>query len=132
MSQENVEVVRLYYAATNRADDDAVRALLAPDFVADASRRLIEPGVWRGRDQAIEAALRVREAWGSLQVEPEQLIPVGDRVVAIVQNRAMGKSSGVSVESRTGQVWTVHNGQLVRFEYFGTPDEALEAVGLRE
>ena len=132
MSQENVEIVRRYYEATNKGEHDSVAELMAPDIELDASRRRIEPGVWRGREEVLEAARKVRDAWQSLSVEPEELIPVGDRVVALVLNTARGKASGAAVESRTGQVWTVRDGKLVRFEYFGTPEEALEAVGLAE
>jgi ketosteroid isomerase-like protein len=132
MSQQNVELVRSYYEAVNRGDEEAVERMIAPDFVADASRRLIEPGVVYGREAAAEAAARVRDAWEVLILEPEELIPVGDRVVAVVHNRARGKASGVDVESRTGQVWTVRDGLIVHFEYFGTRAEALEAVGLPE
>ncbi|MDX6668317.1 MAG: hypothetical protein QOK04_1697, partial [Solirubrobacteraceae bacterium] len=51
MSQENVEFVRAFYAALDRGDDSAWE-LLPPGFILDASRRLIDPEVVRGRDKA--------------------------------------------------------------------------------
>jgi ketosteroid isomerase-like protein len=130
MTEATVHIVRHYYEAVNRADDEAVRELFSEDVVADASRRLVEPGVWRGRAEVMAAAAQVREAWDTLVLVPEELIPSGDRVVAVVLNKALGRNSGVAVESRTAQVWTVREGRITRFEYFGTPEEAFEAVGL--
>ena len=128
MSAANVAAVRSYYEAFNRGDDEAAEAFLAEDIVVDYTRRLIEPGVARGREAAIAASERIREAWGELSVEPEELIDRGDRVVAVVISRARGAASGAETSSRTAQVWTLHDGRAVRFEYFGDPEEALETT----
>jgi ketosteroid isomerase-like protein len=132
MSEENVELVRRYYAALNRGDQETVRELLTEDFVTDTSRRPVEPAVLRGREASMTAAAAVREVWEELIVEPVELIPSGDRVLAIVDNRGRGRSSGAAVESRTGQLWTLRDGKLARFEYFGTREEALRVLGLSE
>jgi len=133
MSEKNVEIVRHYYEALNRGGPEEANALVAEDFVADASRRPVDPEVLSGRDEALAAALRVYETWGkSLRVEPEELIPVGERVIAVVRNRGRGPTSRAKVESKTAQVWTIRGGKLARFEYYGSKEEALEAAGLSE
>ena len=44
-----------------------------------------------------------------------------------------GKGSGIEVKRPTAKVWTVPDGQVVRWEYgFKDGIEALEAAGLRE
>jgi ketosteroid isomerase-like protein len=129
MSAENVAAVRAYYDAFNRGDHESAYAFLAEDFVADYSRRSIEAGIARGREQAIAVAEAVREAWGELSVEPEELIERGNRVIAVVANRARGAVSGAEIGARTAQVWTLRDGKAVRFEYFGSREEALEATG---
>jgi ketosteroid isomerase-like protein len=53
MSEENVEIVRRVYVALTQGDGDTLRDLAVPEFVVDFSRRLVEPGVLRGRDEAI-------------------------------------------------------------------------------
>ena len=40
--------------------------------------------------------------------------------------------TGIEVSMRFVHVWTVREGQIVRFRGFGTFDEALEAVELRD
>ncbi len=128
MSAANVAAVRSYYDAFNRGDHEAAEAFFAEEIVVDYTRRLIEPGVARGREAAIAASERVREAWGELSVEPEELIDRGDRVVAVVVSRARGVTSGAETSSRTAQVWTLRDGKAIRFEYFGDPEEALDAT----
>ena len=124
----NLEAVRTYYDAFNRGDHEAAEAFLAEDIVVDYSRRPIEPGVAQGREEALAAVARVREAWGEISVEPEELIDRGDVVIAVVVNRARGAASGAEISSRTAQVWTLRDGRAVRFEYYGSRDEALEAT----
>src|SRR5687767_10006681 len=124
----NLAAVRSYYDAFNRGDHEAAEAFFAEDIVADYSRRSIDPGVAHGRAAAIEAAERIREVWGEISVEPDELIERGDTVTAVVVNRARGAASGAQVSSKTGQVWTLRDGRAVRFEYFGTPEEAFEAI----
>jgi hypothetical protein len=52
-------------------------------------------------------------------------------VVAIVEFLARGRD-GIEVSMRFVHVWTVREGQIVRFRGFGTFGEALEAVGRQE
>src|SRR3954468_17499170 len=54
MSQENVEIVRAFYAAYNRGDLDAVLNDLAPDFTLDWSRAM-------GPQRGVYGADRVRQ-----------------------------------------------------------------------
>ena len=129
MPGEDVELVRRYYEAMSSGDLEAAAAFLAPDVEADFSRRLVEPGVARGREAVMAAAARVREAWADLTVEPEELFEFGERVVAVVHSRGTGRGSGASVDACTAQVWRVREGLAVHWEYFGSKTQALEALG---
>jgi ketosteroid isomerase-like protein len=55
-----------------------------------------------------------------------------DRVVAVIRQRGRLRGTGSWVELRFGIVCTLAEGMIQRMEAFTTPDEALEAVGLRE
>ena len=46
--------------------------------------------------------------------------------------QARGRSSGVRVEERLYEVYTLRNGRILRFDEFSDRDAALEALGLRE
>ena len=135
MSEENVEIVRRAYAALTRGDGDTLRDLAAPELVADFSRRLVEPVVVRGREEAIASYLsETREAWDDWPVwEPQELIDAGDKVVAFIRSSARGKGSGVEVEAHVWNLWTFRDGTPVEWKYFGDDKAAaLEAAGLEE
>jgi ketosteroid isomerase-like protein len=135
MSEENVEVVRRAYAALTRGDGDTLYDLASPEFVLDFSRRLVDPIVVRGRDEAIAFFLsQSREAWdGWPEYEPQELIDAEDKVVAFIRTSARGKGSGVEVEAHVWNLWTFRDGEPVEWKYFGDDQAAvLEAAGLRE
>ena len=134
MSQENVEIVRSLYALFDQGDYDAAWDLVPTGFVFDFSRRLIDPVVLRGRDQARAFAEREGEGWEGVNGwEPIELIDAGDKVLAFIRTSGRGKSSGVEVEAHVWNVWTFRDGKPVEWTYFGE-DRAVarEAVGLEE
>jgi ketosteroid isomerase-like protein len=134
MSEENVEIVRRAYIALTRGDEETLREMVGPEFVVDFSRRLVEPAVLRGRDEALAALGQIREPWDDWPVwEPQELIDADDRVVAFIRTTARGKGSGVEVEAHVWNLWTFRDGKLAELTYFGDDRAAaLEAAGLSE
>ena len=134
MSEENIEIVRRVYVALTQGDGDTLRDLAVPEFVVDFSRRLVEPGVLRGRNEALAFLSQIRETWDDWPVwEPQELIDADDKVVAFIRTGARGKGSGVEVEAYVWNLWTFRDGKLVEVSYFGDDQAAaLEAAGLRE
>jgi ketosteroid isomerase-like protein len=53
---------------------------------------------------------------------------VADRVVAVVRGHGRGRASGVELETRFCQVWTVRPGTVVAMEEYPTREEALASV----
>ncbi len=135
MSQENVEIVRHMYALLTRGDP-AVAELVAPDFVLDFSRRLIDPFVFRTRDELRSVLEREewRETWSGWPTwDPEELIDAGDKVLAFIRFGGRGKASGVEVDVRIANLWTFRDGTPVEVKYYGEDrSSALEAAGLPE
>jgi ketosteroid isomerase-like protein len=50
----------------------------------------------------------------------------------VILFRGRGRGSGVEVEARFYEVYTVRDGRTVRWEEFSDRAEALKAAGLRE
>jgi ketosteroid isomerase-like protein len=69
---------------------------------------------------------------GEWELEVEEYIDAGERIVAIINQRGRSTASRIPVEMRFAQVWTLQDGQGIRMEMYASPDEAIEAVGLRE
>ena len=57
---------------------------------------------------------------------------MGDRVVVTVRFRARGRGSGIEVDARLYDLFTLRDGKIVRMDQFAEQSEALEAVGQRE
>jgi ketosteroid isomerase-like protein len=132
MSQENVEVVRRFYAAWSREEFPGPSELMDPGIEYVNPARAVEPGTRRGLAAFSRAVEKVFEAWETYHMEPEQFRAVGDRVAVVTRYRARGRGSGVEVEGRESALWTVRDGKVVRYAWFHEPAEALEAVGLSE
>ena len=124
MSQENVEVVRSIYGAW--AEDRSARAFIAEDVEYVNPHDAIEPGVLHGR----RSFARIRDAYDDVRVVPERYVEAGDDDVVVIARLEVG-TRGLNTETTQGYVWTVRDGQAVRFRWFNDPAEALAAVGLQ-
>ena len=135
MSQENVEIVKALYDAFERRDNESPFDVYDAEIIWDASR-FAPPGmsgVFHGHEGVRTFFGRWLDAWETIDFEIQRVIPAGEDVVVIVRQTNRGRASGVEIEQGPyAQVWTLRSGRVVRFTYFGTPEEALEAVGLRE
>jgi ketosteroid isomerase-like protein len=72
------------------------------------------------------------EAFEDFRLEPQEVLDLGDRTIGVVRMSGHGAGSGVPVSQVVFQAYSFRNGLVVKQEDFGTLDEALEAVGLRE
>ena len=127
MSQENVELIRRIYDAWGR--EESARDFIADDVEYVNPSYAVEPGTRRGR----RSFAVVRDTYADFAPRVERLIDAGsDEVVVLARYAASGVGSGVPVEGEHGYVWTVRDGLAVRFQWFHSHREALEAAGLRE
>jgi ketosteroid isomerase-like protein len=136
MSQENIDVVRRVYAAAVRGDNEAAFELYAPDIEWDvtpspAAQLGLEP-VYHGHEGVRRFWRDYLSAFERLDFELEELIDAGDRVLAVVHERALGRHSGIAFDNPVFAVWTLRDGEIARMRVYLDRDEALEAAGLRE
>ncbi len=133
MSRENVEVVRAMWAAYARGDFQASLAAYTEDTVWDDTRYRPDGGVHLGRDALVDLVRTWRGTWEDYEAEAEQLLDAGgDRVAAVLRETGVGKGGGVELTNRWGIVVTVRDRKIAHTIVYRTPEEALEAVGLRE
>jgi uncharacterized protein len=132
MSQENVEIVRRMYDAY--ADNDFKTALAYLDPAIELSQPASEPGAgtYHGHEGVIQALTTWTGAWDNYRIEVDELAGFGDRVLASTRHRGRGKGSGVEVEQRIFQLWTIRNDKIVQATMYYEKGEALKAVGPSE
>lgn len=127
MSEENVELVRRIYDAWGR--EESARDFIAADVEYMNPAYAVEPGTRRGR----KSFSAVRDSYDDFELQVERFIdPGGDDVIVLARYTGSGRGSGVPVAGEHGYVWTVRDGLAVRFRWFQSHREALEAAGVSE
>jgi uncharacterized protein len=129
VSQENVDLVRASWEAFVRGDFEAALEPLSPDVKFDFTN-LPDGGVLVGRDGVFEGMRRWVSSWESYEMELDDFIDAGDRVVVLFRERGKGRGSGVETVSHPGAVWTVEGGSVVRMQPFSSRADAFAAAGI--
>jgi ketosteroid isomerase-like protein len=136
MSRENVEVVRGIYEAVTQRDGATPFEAYAEDIVWDISNSgradLMMKRVYHGHEGVRQAWRESVSVFGEVDLEVDELIDAGDRVLAVVHDRVVGRASGAPVEAIHFAVWDLANGKVTRLRVFDDRQQALEAVGLSE
>jgi ketosteroid isomerase-like protein len=89
-------------------------------------------GIYHGHEGLRTLFGNFHEVWGEIEYGYEELIDVGQHVVAVVRRHARGRASGVGLEAPFALVWTVREGKVIRVVWFLRREEAFEAAGLQE
>ena len=93
---------------------------------------LMEVGEYHGHAGIRRYVSDLSDAFDWIRPEARDLLDAGDLVVGVGQVHYRGKESGVESNSPAGWVFRFRNAKLLRFRAFRDPDQALEAVGLRD
>jgi ketosteroid isomerase-like protein len=128
MSQENVDLVRRFFATALAMGDRESMEEAHTDFVWNP----VEESASQGHAAFRACLTRWESAWDDYEATPEEFLDMGDRVVATLHFRGRGRGSGIETEARFYEVYTVRDGKIVRMDEYTTRAEALEAAGLRE
>ena len=133
MSQENVEIVRRWWAGFNKDG-------LPPFDLCDERIEIRNPeefpitGPYHGHDGVRQWASDAWEVIDEIRVEPEEILEVGegDTVVAVLRTSGHMRHTGLPAKVQRAAVVTMRSGKLAHAQGYLTKAEALEAVGLRE
>jgi ketosteroid isomerase-like protein len=72
------------------------------------------------------------EEWSDMRVPGGRFIEVGERVLVLVRQSAVGKRSVVPINNVDAWVFSIGNGRIVRWETYWDPTDAKRALGLEE
>ena len=122
MSEQNVEIVRRFLAA----EMDEALALADPGIVWNP----IEESPEQGHDAVRASAVRWKSEWDDYELIPEDFADMGDCVLATVRLRGRGRGSGIEVDARFFDLYTLRDGKIIRMDQYAEESEALAAVGL--
>jgi len=71
------------------------------------------------------------DAWESYSVELGEFLDAGDKVVVLLNLRAVGAGSGIEVAREDAMVCTIEDGLTTRLDYFNSAHQGLRAAGIQ-
>jgi ketosteroid isomerase-like protein len=133
MSEENVEIVRLWWTGFNEHRippldlcDEQIEIGILRDFPVQ--------GPYHGHEGVRRYAHHMFEVIDDPRVELEEIIDAGEGKTIVTVQRALGRMRHTRLKAnfRWAAVWTVRAGKVVQAQGYRTKAEALEAAGLSE
>ena len=126
---EIIDALRQAYEAFNRGDIPGCLKALDPDIEWIEPAEFVGGGTYHGHAGVTQYLSQSRQAWAEIHSEPEELIPIGDKVVVFVHATVRPKGSDEIRERRLADVYTIHEGKAVQMQAFIDRQEALKYAG---
>jgi hypothetical protein len=130
MSRANLDAFEKGNDAFRRGDWDAIAATIDTHILVRADPRWPEQRFY-GREAVIAFWRGLWESWGP-DARVEEVLDLGDRLLARWRFIIRGQHSGVEGEQRISAIQTYREGQVILVEYFLEHEQALEVLETRE
>ena len=132
MSQESVNVVKGMYEAFGKGDMPGVLAALdsrvewweAENFIyADGNPYVGPEAVLTG------VFARIGGEWEEFEVAPEEILDAGETIIGRGYYSGTNKETGRRVRAQFAHLFTLSDGQVVKFQQYTDTAQFLQAVG---
>jgi ketosteroid isomerase-like protein len=127
MSQENAEVVRGLFSALDTQDWEVALGVFDPEVEWSPME-----GTFHGPEGVVTSLAEWLGPWDEHSIDAEEITEVGSDVLAVIHLTGRGTGSGMEIDQRFFQVYSVRDGRIVRMVEFVERGPALEAAGLSE
>jgi ketosteroid isomerase-like protein len=131
VSQEDIEVVRDQFAATNDRDFERAMAMYADDVVLVAAQgeAAVNPGTYRGKEAVGRWFGDWLQAFGrDYHFEIDEARELEDLIFIHATHGGSGRASGVEVQGENSYLYRVRDGKIAALGFFATREEALAAA----
>jgi ketosteroid isomerase-like protein len=129
MSDDNVEIVRRMWDAFLAGGVEAGLPYLANDVEWDGTN-LPDGRVGKGHKAVLDHVARWADTWDEWTVDVEQIRGVqGEKVLVFIRERGRS-SSGLEMDERHAELYTVSDSKVVHRVGFSDPRDALAKAGL--
>jgi ketosteroid isomerase-like protein len=126
MDGMDTDVARLRhaYSALGRGDESAALGMLAEDCEWRESAELPDAHVFHGREEVAEFLREFLEPWERFEQAIEDVAVEGNRIGLAIHLTAVGRASGVELDTRYAHVWTMRGGLGIRVDAYRDPEAA--------
>ncbi len=128
MSEENVAAVRSAFEVFNARDVDGLVRLSTPDSEWLPFRAQLEGIVYRGHQGIHQFVSDMDDDWDGFRIDPLEFHDHGERVAVIGRITAVGRGSGVKIDSIAGFLFELSRARISRIRSYSDPKAALEAL----
>jgi ketosteroid isomerase-like protein len=126
MSQQDVDTIKGAYDAFARQDIPGVMEAFDDAIEWDVPDSVPWGGSYRGKEEVGRFFGTLGEQLDELNVEPQEYIDAGDKVVAT--GRHHGHVKGQPFETRFAMVWTMSGGKAVAFKEYSDMAPIVKAM----
>jgi ketosteroid isomerase-like protein len=128
---DDFDVVRRAWAATNRKDLAGLRRELHPQIVTVPFGAAMEGKSYRGPDAVVDWLRdEILASWEMFEVHPEQFERVDDKLLVTGRWHARGLGSGVQLDIQASWVMEVRDGRIAYWQTYTDHEQARRDVGL--
>lgn len=126
--ERDVEIIKELYAAFEKRDEKRIVLLFSREIEIIQSTELPWGGHYRGHS-GLTDFLKNLLAHVDSRVVIETFIDAGEHVVAVGQTIGTTRATKIEFDVPVVHVWTVHEGEIVRFQPFIDNATMLAALG---
>jgi uncharacterized protein len=127
-----IEVLKQFFAALNRNDMHGITTYFDPQIVRIEPEGFPTAGTYRGIAEVQEHLTKGRGTWAEGTCEPEKFLTKGDKVVVYLHVWVRLKDSLDWVDGRFADGFVVRNGKITHYLSFGERLDALKWAGIEE
>ncbi|MEA2443411.1 MAG: uncharacterized protein QOJ12_703 [Thermoleophilales bacterium] len=103
-------------------------SMFDPAVRNDHTAGLFLDGVFYGTEGVRAAFEEIEADWDDVQLEPEEVIDLGDRYLVLLHMRARVKGSDAQLDAQIAHVWEFRNGRVVNWDVYGDRATAMKAI----
>jgi ketosteroid isomerase-like protein len=124
-----IDVLKSGYAAFNRRDADALRALMADDFHWNEAEGVPGRKVCRSAEEFLAYMSGFDRLWDEFTFEPISFDATSTVTVTVtVSGRGIGRAGGEPAEIVIHHVWRLDGSRVSRMDAFLDPRDAADAA----
>ena len=127
-----IEALKLFFAAINRNDMQAITKDFDPEIVRIEPEGFPTAGTYRGIAEVQEHVTKGRGTWAEGTCDPEKFLVNGDKVVVYLHVWVRMKDSTHWVGARFADGFVFRNGKIIQYLSFGDRAEALKWAGIED